>query len=391
MNVLFEGWHKARGRQPFGPVAWAKQLVQMVKNAGSRSARALRRLQTRHSLCLTGTPMENHLGELWAQFDWLMPGFLGDSRQFAANWRKPIEDNGETLRAALLAQRVRPFILRRRKQDVASELPPRTEVIKRVQLQGQQRELYESVRVAADVQVRRVLQRQDFNGAQISILDALLKLRQVCCDPHLVKGNKPGPNMERAKLELLADMLPALVEEGRRVLVFSQFTELLDLIAEQLQILSLPFLSLTGKTPPKERGSVVQRFQAQEVPMLLLSLKAGGIGLNLTAADTVIHMDPWWNPAVEEQAIARAHRIGQDQPVFVYKLVVQGSIEERMLELQARKLALTNTVLGHDATGSLKFDESDLQALLAPLGFLEATAQTSEVAARRWGRTGRRD
>ncbi|WP_405048439.1 DEAD/DEAH box helicase [Rhodoferax sp.] len=151
--------------------------AQMVKNAAGRSARALRRLQTRHSLCLTGTPMENHLGELWAQFDWLMPGFLGDSRQFAANWRKPIEENGETLRAALLAHRVRPFILRRLKQDVASELPPRTEVIKRVELQGRQRELYESVRVAADVQVRRVLQRQDFNGAQISILDALLKLR----------------------------------------------------------------------------------------------------------------------------------------------------------------------------------------------------------------------
>ena len=365
--------------------------AQIVKNAGSRSARALRRLQTRHSLCLTGTPMENHLGELRAQFDWLMPGFLGDSRQFAANWRKPIEENGETLRAALLALRVRPFILRRRKQDVASELPPRTEVIKRVQLQGQQRELYESVRVAADVQVRRVLQRQDFNGAQISILDALLKLRQVCCDPHLVKGNKPDSTMESAKLDLLADMLPALVEEGRRVLVFSQFTELLDLVANQLQILSLPFLCLTGKTPPKERGSVVQRFQAQEVPLLLLSLKAGGIGLNLTAADTVIHMDPWWNPAVEEQATARAHRIGQDQSVFVYKLVVQGSIEERMLELQARKLALTNSVLGHDATGALKFDEADLQALLAPLGFLEATVQTSEEAARRWGRTGRRD
>ena len=160
--------------------------AQMVKNAGSRSARSLRRLQTRHSLCLTGTPMENHLGDLWAQFDWLMPGFLGDARHFAARWRKPIEENGETLRATLLAQRVRPFILRRRKQDVASELPPRTEIIKRVQLQGQQRELYESVRVAADVQVRRVLQRQSFNGAQISILDALLKLRQVCCDPRRV-------------------------------------------------------------------------------------------------------------------------------------------------------------------------------------------------------------
>jgi SNF2 family DNA or RNA helicase len=364
--------------------------AQMVKNAGSRSARALRRLQTRHSLCLTGTPMENHLGELWAQFDWLMPGFLGDARHFAARWRKPIEENGETLRAALLAQRVRPFILRRRKQEVASELPPRTEFIKRVQLQGQQRELYESVRVAADVQVRRVLQRQSFNGAQISILDALLKLRQVCCDPYLVKGSKPMDGLERAKLELLADMLPALVEEGRRVLVFSQFTELLDLIADQLQAQSLPFLSLTGKTATKARGDVVRRFQAQEVPILLLSLKAGGVGLNLTAADTVIHMDPWWNPAVEEQATARAHRIGQDQPVFVYKLVVEGSIEERMLELQARKLALADSVLGHDAAGALKFDEADLDALLAPLGAIIATGQTPEEAARRWGRSGSR-
>ncbi len=341
--------------------------AQMVKNAASRSARALRRLHTRHSLCLTGTPMENHLGELWAQFDWLMPGFLGDQRQFAVRWRKPIEENGETLRAALLAQRVRPFILRRRKQDVATELPPRTEVIKRVQLQGQQRALYESVRVAADKQVRRVLQRQSFKGAQISILDALLKLRQVCCDPYLVKGSQLENSMERAKLALLADMLPTLVEEGRRVLVFSQFTELLELIAAQLQTQALPFLSLTGKTSPKDRGSVVQRFQALEVPVLLLSLKAGGVGLNLTAADTVIHMDPWWNPAVEEQATARAHRIGQDQPVFIYKLVVEGSIEERMLELQARKLALADSVLGHDAAGALKFDQADLDALLEPL------------------------
>ena len=365
--------------------------AQMVKNAGSRSARALRRLQTRHSLCLTGTPMENHLGELWAQFDWLMPGFLGDARQFAARWRKPIEENGETVRASLLAQRVRPFILRRRKQDVASELPPRTEVIKRVQLQGQQRELYESVRVAADVQVRRVLQRQSFNGAQISILDALLKLRQVCCDPYLVKGGKADSTMERAKLELLADMLPALVEAGRRVLVFSQFTELLDLIADQLRSQALPFLSLTGKTATKDRGDVVQRFQAKEVPVLLLSLKAGGVGLNLTAADTVIHMDPWWNPAVEEQATARAHRIGQDQPVFVYKLVIEGSIEERMLELQARKLALADSVLGHDAAGTLKFDEADLNALLAPLGTITVIGQTAEEAAQRWGRSGSRN
>jgi superfamily II DNA or RNA helicase len=341
--------------------------AQMVKNAGSRAAGALRRLQARHRLCVTGTPLENHLGELWAHFDLLMPGFLGDARTFARVWRKPIETDGETLRAQLLAQRVRPFILRRRKEDVATELPPKTEVIRRVQLQGQQRALYESVRVAADEQVRRVLKRQGFAGAQIAILDALLKLRQVCCDPHLVKGTKTAPTMERAKMELLREMLPELVAEGRRVLVFSQFTEMLALVEAELAALELPCLVLTGDTPPRSRGAVVRAFQAKTVPVMLLSLKAGGIGLNLTAADTVIHLDPWWNPAVERQATDRAHRIGQDQPVFVYKLVVEGSIEERMLALQARKAALADGVLGHDAAAAPKFSAEDLQGLLAPL------------------------
>ena len=369
--------------------------AQMVKNAGSRSARALRRLQAPHLLCLTGTPLENHLGELWAQFDFLMPGFLGDVRSFNARWRKPIEEHGETLRAQLLAQRVRPFILRRRKQDVATELPPRTETILRVQLQGKQRELYEAVRTAADKQVRRALERQGFDGAQIAILDALLKLRQVCCDPRLAKGTtKTAHTMERAKLELLADLLPPLVDEGRRVLVFSQFTEMLMLAAEQLDALALSYLTLTGQTPPRARGAVVKRFQAQDdtsAPILLVSLKAGGVGLNLTAADTVIHLDPWWNPAVEEQATARAHRIGQDQPVFVYKLVVEGSIEERMLELQARKAALARGVLGHDTEGTVKFSEADLRALLAPL--TEPANNPLAIPgedAERWGSTGRR-
>ncbi|SEA55558.1 DEAD/DEAH box helicase [Acidovorax soli] len=368
--------------------------AQMVKNAGSRSARALRKLQAPHLLCLTGTPLENHLGELWAQFDFLMPGFLGDVRSFNARWRKPIEENGETLRAQLLSQRVRPFILRRRKQDVATELPPRTETILRVQLQGQQRELYEAVRTTADQQVCRVLAQQSFEGAQITILDALLKLRQVCCDPRLVKGAKVHPGTERAKLELLADLLPALVDEGRRVLVFSQFTEMLTLVAELLDTLALPYLTLTGQTPPRQRGAVVRSFQAQDdasAPMLLASLKAGGVGLNLTAADTVIHLDPWWNPAVAEQATARAHRIGQNQPVFVYQLVVQGSIEERMLELQASKAALAQGVLGHDAEGAVKFSEADLHALLAPL--TEPASNPLAIPgedALRWGGTGQR-
>ena len=228
-------------------------------------------MQAQHLLCLTGTPLENHLGELWAHFDFLMPGFLGDARSFLRTWRKPIETNGETLRAQLLAQRVRPFILRRRKSDVATELPPKTEVIRRVTLEGEQRALYESVRVAADEQVRRVLKRQHFAGAQIAILDALLKLRQVCCDPLLVKNlGTVSATMERAKMALLRDLLPELIDAGRRVLVFSQFTEMLALVELELRALKLPFLILTGATKASDRGAVVAQFQARAVPILLL-------------------------------------------------------------------------------------------------------------------------
>jgi superfamily II DNA or RNA helicase len=344
--------------------------AQAVKNAHARAARALRRLDARHHLALTGTPLENHLGELWSLFDLLMPGFLGDSRTFARHWRKPIEVNRDGPRARLLAARVRPFILRRMKTEVATELPPLTELVKRVALVGQQRQLYESVRVAADHMVRRILARDGFSATSlISVLDAMLKLRQVCCDPLLLKGVQTPPGVERAKLEWLREHLPDFVAQGRRVLVFSQFTEMLDLIAAELDRLGLPHLRLTGQTPAAQRGGVVQRFQAREMPVLLASLKAGGVGLNLTAADTVIHVDPWWNPAVQSQASARAHRIGQDQPVFVYQLVAQGSIEERMLELQARKKALADGLLGRDDGAALtKFSAPELHLLLAPLG-----------------------
>ncbi|KAF1045492.1 MAG: RNA polymerase-associated protein RapA [Herbaspirillum frisingense] len=342
--------------------------AQTVKNATSRSAAAARKLHARHRLCMTGTPLENHLGELWTQFHFLMPGFLGDARSFSRLWRKPIEEQGETVRARLLAQRVRPFILRRRKQDVLQELPPRTEIVERLQLQGRQRELYESVRIAADKQVKRALLRRGLSGSQVTVMDALLKLRQVCCDPYLLKGGRMPKGIERAKIELLRDMLPALVAEGRRILVFSQFTAMLALIETELHALDLPYLTLTGATEPAARGAVIARFQALEAPLFLVSLKAGGVGLNLTAADTVVLVDPWWNPAVEEQAIARAHRLGQTRQVFVYKLVVEGSIEERLLELQARKSALAEGMLGRDDAQAVKFGEEELQALLAPLG-----------------------
>jgi SNF2 family DNA or RNA helicase len=343
--------------------------AQAVKNAQARAGRALRRLNVRHRLALTGTPLENHLGELWSLFDLLMPGFLGDSRNFARHWRKPIEVNRDGPRARLLAARVRPFILRRLKTEVATELPPLTELVKRVTLVGQQKQLYESVRVAADHMVRRILAKDGFTPTSlISVLDAMLKLRQVCCDPLLLKAVETPPGVERAKLEWLREHLPDFVAQGRRLLVFSQFTEMLDLIAAELDRLGLAHLRLTGQTPASQRGEIVARFQAREEPILLASLKAGGVGLNLTAADTVIHVDPWWNPAVQAQASARAHRIGQDQPVFVYQLVAQGSIEERMLELQARKQALADGLLGRDDGGALnKFGEAELKLLLAPL------------------------
>lgn len=217
--------------------------------------------------------------------------------------------------------------------------------------------------------VRRILVRDGFTPTSlISVLDAMLKLRQVCCDPLLLKGVQTPPGVERAKLEWLREHLPDFVAQGRRLLVFSQFTEMLDLIAALLGELGLPHLRLTGQTAAAARGDVVRRFQAREQPILLASLKAGGVGLNLTAADTVIHIDPWWNPAVQAQASARAHRIGQDQPVFVYQLVADGSIEERMLELQARKRALADGLLGHDDGGALsKFNAAELNLLLAPL------------------------
>ena len=339
--------------------------AQTVKNAGSQAAQVVRRLKARHRLCLTGTPLENHLGELWAQFDFLLPGFLGDSKSFTRTWRTPIEKQGDSLRRELLAKRLRPFILRRRKEEVAQELPPKTTILRTVELEGGQRDLYETVRSAMDARVREAIADLGFNRSQIVILDALLKLRQVCCDPRLLKSEAAKKVQERAKLDLLMDMLPEMVEEGRRILLFSQFTSMLDLIRAELDKAGLAHVSLTGETTDRE--TPIRRFQDGEVPVFLISLKAGGVGLNLTAADTVIHYDPWWNPAVENQATDRAHRLGQTKPVFVYKLIVAGSIEEKILSLQERKAELAAGILSEDHQGTVKFGEADLRALLAPL------------------------
>ncbi len=339
--------------------------AQTVKNVASKAAQVVRQIKTRHRLCLTGTPLENHLGELWAQFDFLLPGFLGDNKSFTRAFRSPIEKHGDALRRDLLARRVKPFILRRRKEAVAKELPSKSIIVRSMELEGAQRDLYETVRSAMDRKVREAIAAQGFARSQIVILDALLKLRQVCCDPRLLKTAAAKRVKKRAKLDLLMDMVPELVDEGRRILLFSQFTSMLDLIAAELTDAAIPFVTLTGRTRNRER--VIKRFQEGDAPLFLISLKAGGVGLNLTAADTVIHFDPWWNPAVENQATDRAHRIGQTKPVFVYKLIVAGSIEEKILALQEKKAGLAAGILSDDAAALAKFSESDISALLAPL------------------------
>jgi superfamily II DNA or RNA helicase len=339
--------------------------AQHVKNASSKAMGAIRTLRARHRLCVTGTPLENHLGELWSQFDFLLPGFLGTQKEFAARWRRPIEKHDDKTRRDLLARRIRPFMLRRRKDEVATELPPKTMIVRSVELEGPQRDLYETVRTAMQKKVRDAVAKQGIARSHILMLDALLKLRQVCCDPSLVKLPGAKKVQGSAKLALLLEMLPGLIEEGRRVLVFSQFTGMLAIIAAALDQAGLAYLTLTGDTV--DRKTPVRRFQAGEAPLFLISLKAGGVGLNLTAADTVIHYDPWWNPAAENQATDRAHRIGQDKPVFVYKLVAAGSIEERILEMQKGKAALAAGILSENSAALELFSAADIEALFAPI------------------------
>lgn len=326
----------------------------------------MRELQANQRLCLTGTPMENNLGELWSIFHFLMPGWLGDSKRFTQDYRTPIERHGDTERMAHLASRIRPFLLRRTKEQVATELPAKTEMIHWVELSDAQRDTYEAVRVAMDKKVREEIARSGAARSQIVILDALLKLRQVCCDLRLVKGTEiKGTFADKGKLGSLLEMLEELLSEGRKVLLFSQFTSMLALIEFELEKRGIRYSLLTGDT--RDRRAPVQQFQNGESDVFLISLKAGGTGLNLTAADTVIHYDPWWNPASENQATDRAYRIGQDKPVFVFKLITRGTVEEKIQLLQQEKAALAAGLLDGGQTGQWRMGDEEIEALFAPL------------------------
>ena len=340
--------------------------AQTIKNPLANTSKLARTLRAQQRLCLSGTPLENHLGELWSLFDFLLPGFLGDRKQFGWRYRAPIEKAGNAERQELLAQRIAPFLLRRTKEQVAADLPPKTEITETVEMEDGQRAIYEGIRLAMHAKVRAAIAKRGLAGSGIVILDALLKLRQTCCDPRLLKlATAKAAKAKSAKLERLLEMLPQMLEEGRSVLLFSQFTSMLALIEAELDRLNMAYVLLTGDT--KDRTVPVRRFQSGEVKLFLISLKAGGVGLNLTAADTVIHYDPWWNPAVENQATDRAHRIGQDKPVFVHRLTTAGTIEEKMEVLKQRKQALAVGILGGTAGAALGLTEGDLDLLFAPI------------------------
>lgn len=333
--------------------------AQAIKNPDSQVARAAFALKAQFRLALTGTPLENRLEELWSLLHFTNRGLLGGRRDFDDRYARPIAA-GDRDASAQLRQRIRPFVLRRLKKDVAPELPPRTEAVLTVALDERERAVYDAVRAAAQAEMVSLLNQGD-KGNVLKALEALLRLRQAACHPALVPGQGAEARTS-SKIVALLEALETAAADGHKALVFSQWTSLLDLVEPPLRAAGVGFTRLDGAT--RDRGEVVERFQTPDgPPVMLVSLKAGGSGLNLTAADHVFLLDPWWNPAVEAQAADRAHRIGQERPVFVYRLVAQNTVEERILGLQAHKRALFDTAL-EDAHAAATLTRDDLLALL---------------------------
>ncbi|HWC61614.1 MAG TPA: DEAD/DEAH box helicase, partial [Verrucomicrobiae bacterium] len=398
--------------------------AQHIKNCQTRNAQAVKAIKSKHRLVLTGTPLENSVLDLWSIFDFLMPGYLGAAKDFRERYEIPIAKEKNAGAQARLARRLRPFLLRRLKREVAADLPEKIEQISFCELTPEQRAVYQQVIEASRKEVLDAVGAQGFAKSRMVVLTALLRLRQVCCDLRLLKLTKlPGevqaqeaddeltnqlsrsnslsslkggegrgeealvspvqipspqpsprlggerePAMARAsssgKLDLFGELLEEVVDGGHRALVFSQFTEMLSLLKARLTEEKIEFCYLDGATT--NRGAVVERFQRDAtIPVFLISLKAGGTGLNLTGADTVIHFDPWWNPAVEAQATDRAHRIGQTKVVTSYKLITRDTVEEKILALQNRKRDVIQATLGGEEAFAAALNWEEIQELLA--------------------------
>ncbi len=346
-----------RDAEKFQAVEWGTLVLdeaQNVKNAETKTARAVRDLNAKWRLALSGTPIENRLSELWALFRSISPGLFGSWERFRTRFVTPIEKGKDPERRVSLARLIKPFILRRTKDDVLKDLPERIDILTTLELSDAERKLYEDARL----RIVAELSGLDFGGSKdhrFVILAAITKLRQLACHPALCDAKWKKSS---AKLDALMELVSELREEGHRALIFSQFTAHLALVRKALNVGGISYQYLDGKTTSKLRQKAVDAFQGGEGDVFLISLKAGGTGLNLTAADFVIHLDPWWNPAVEDQASDRAHRLGQTRPVTVYRLVTKDTIEEKILALHDRKRELVASILdGTDDAAKLSSDE----------------------------------
>ena len=324
--------------------------AQHIKNRQTQNSQAVKAVRTRHRLVLTGTPMENSVLDLWSIFDFLMPGYLGSAKEFKERYEQPITRDRNEVVQARLARRLRPFILRRLKTEVAKDLPAKLEQVSYCELTSDQAELYEQVLAVSRKEVMDAVGANGLAKSKMIVLNALLRLRQICCDLRLLKmEDAQFSDRDSGKLAMFNELLEQAIDGGHRILVFSQFTSMLGLLKSKLESDDIPYCYLDGTTT--NRGAVVQKFQeTSSIPIFLISLKAGGVGLTLTGADTVVHFDPWWNPAVEDQATDRAHRIGQTRVVTSYKLITRGTVEEKILALQQKKRAMIAGTLGGEET-----------------------------------------
>ncbi|MEZ6087305.1 MAG: DEAD/DEAH box helicase [Pirellulaceae bacterium] len=352
-----------RDAEQLSSVAWSTLVLdeaQAIKNSRSKTSMAIASIPAQWKVALTGTPVENHLGELWSLFHVISPGVFGGWDQFRKRYAAPIEKENDEDRRDALRRRLQPFVLRRTKSQVLKDLPPRSEMNVYVELSSEERQIYDAVRLSAISEIEQIAGETDVKDQRFKILALLTRLRQLACSPQLIDSEW---TQRSSKLQQLCETVTELHERGNRVLIFSQFVKHLTLIREMLEEESISFEYLDGQTPAAERQACVDRFQNGDATAFLISLKAGGTGLNLTAADYVIHMDPWWNPAVEDQATDRAHRIGQEKSVMVYRFISQATIEEEILKLHDTKRDLVTGIMeGTQAAGKLSTD--DLIALV---------------------------
>lgn len=337
--------------------------AQFIKNPGSQNAKSVKKIQTKHKFALTGTPIENSLSELWSIFDYVMPKYLLSHKSFIEQYEKPILKNEDTSSLEKLGKHIHPFILRRMKKDVLKELPEKVETKLVTELTEQQKKIYFSYLENIKMELNKEIEDRGIERSQLQILAALTRMRQICCHPATFIENYQGGS---GKLNLLMEQLPNYIANNHRILIFSQFTSMLDLIKEELDKEGISYFYLEGATKIKDRNEYVKRFNQGEKSIFLISLKAGGTGLNLVGADTVIHYDPWWNPAVEEQATDRVYRIGQKNMVHVIKLITKGTIEEKIYKLQKRKKALSDSVMESKEIFINQLTKEELEEIFQP-------------------------